>query len=107
MFNWFKGLFLGKGANMSKLENSMRTVVVSLLQDLEKNYLEVGRFFTLGKVSDPKLEAINNDILRIVKMLHSVVDIVHPLIPESMVHLHKWMDLSEEIYHNVVEPALK
>lgn len=108
MFNWFKGLIGLKGSDtMNKLESGVQKIIISLLQDIEKNHLEIARLVTLGKVNDEELEKVNQDVLRAIKMLHPVFDVAHALIPENLTYLHKTMDWCQEIYHQVIEPNLK
>lgn len=104
MWSWFSFL---KGKEMGKLESGVQRIIITLLQDVEKNHLEIARLVTLGKVNDKEIENMNQDILRICKMLHPVFDIAHNLIPENMVYLHKTLDWCQNIYHEVIEPNIK
>lgn len=104
MFNWFRGVV----ANIDgeKLTSGTQTILINLLEQIEENHLEIGRLITLGKASDARIEELNQEILNAVKMVHPIADIAHALIPESMSHLHKWMDFAQDVYHQVIEPAL-
>mgnify|MGYP001766187970 CR=1 FL=1 len=104
MFNFFNLL---KGSAMNKLESGVQKIVISLLQDVEKNHLELARLVTMGRVGDERLEEINQDILRACKMLHPLFDVAHSFVPENMTYLHKTLDWCQEIYHQVIEPNLK
>lgn len=88
------------------LELAAQTIVISLLKDIEANHKEIINLATLGKLSPEKVEKINQDILWSLKMLHPLFDVAHSLIPESMSTLHGVMDWCQEIYHQVVEPAI-
>jgi hypothetical protein len=92
---------------MNPLELAAQKIVISLLQDIEKSHLEIGRLVTFGKVSDAAIEKCNQDVLRAIKMLHPMFDVAHALIPESMPILHDLMDWCQAMYHQVVEPSIK
>jgi hypothetical protein len=92
---------------MNPLELAAQKIVISLLQDIEKSHLEIGRLVTFGKLSDEKIEKCNQDVLKAIKMLHPMFDIAHSLIPEAMPLLHDLMDWCQELYHQVVEPEIK
>ena len=105
MFSWFKSKVAG--IDSEKLTSGTQTILISLLEQIEANHLAIGRLVTFGKASDAQIDELNQEILNAVKMIHPIVDIAHALIPESMSHLHKWMDFAEDVYHQVIEPALK
>lgn len=105
MFSWFKSKVAG--IDGERLTSGTQTILINLLEQIEENHLAIGRLVTLGKASDAQIEKLNQEILNAVKMVHPIADIAHALIPESMSHLHKWMDFAQDVYHQVIEPALK
>lgn len=92
---------------MNPLELAAQKIVISLLKDIEANHKEIINLVTLGKLSPERVEAINQDILWTIKMLHPLFDVAHSFIPESMQPLHGVMDWCQEIYHQVIEPEIK
>lgn len=92
---------------MSPLEAAAQKIVLNLLEEVEENHIEIGRLVTLGKASDAKIEEINQKILKIVSYLHPVLDVAEKFIPDSMVYLNDTVKFCNEIYHKVIEPAIK
>lgn len=92
---------------MNPLEQAAQKIVIALLKDIEANHKEILTLVTLGKMDQDKIEKLNADILWSLKMLHPLFDVAHAMIPESMSSLHGVMDWCQEIYHQVVEPAIK
>ena len=92
---------------MNPLEAAAQKIVLSLLEEVEEHHLEIGRLVTLGRASDAKIEEINQKILKIVSCIHPALDVIEKFIPDSMTYLNNTVKFCNEIYHKVIEPAIK
>ena len=85
------------------LEIAAQKIVIELLKNIQANHNEIINLVTLGKLTEEKREAIYQDIIWTIKMLHPLFDIADKLIPDNT-ELQKVMDWCQEIYHQVIEP---
>lgn len=92
---------------VNPIELAAQKLVVSLLQQIERNHMEIGKLVSFGKASEEQIESINQKTLTVIKTLHPLFDVGHALIPEGMPVLHDVMDWAQAIYHEVIEPNIK
>ena len=91
---------------MNPVEQVAEKVVISVLTDIQKNHLAIMKFITLGKVTDPKIEEINNDILWALDFLKPIINDIHNFVPESTPVLADILDWAKDMI-NALDPDKK
>jgi hypothetical protein len=100
---YFKNISYGR-PKMNAVETMAQNLVVAALTELHDHKKTALNFFTLGRLTDPQLNCLQEKIDNCLKILKHFLEVAHTFIPESMPILHDVLDWAKAIL-GALEPA--
>ena len=83
---------------MNPIELAIQKVVMAGVSELASNALAFEHIITFGKVGDPKLIAMNQHAVAVVKLLYPLLETAKVIIPSGTPIVGDVMDWVEKIY---------